>query len=210
MQVDPKIKRLNKFTVIGLSCITNENGRIVSPCFDESAFAFVNRKGAPENLVFTFPENSKERSVSGNFTEELLEKYGKALTGKPVPALWDLLLKYENKIQNRVKSGISYGVEFGFDKASGLSCYIAGFPVKEGSVPQKCFVKIEIPSQVYAVFPCTLNTLRDVYDYIYNEWLPNSSFQRMDGPEFEFYDANFRGDNPNSVMYLYIPVRKKF
>ena len=210
MQINPQIKRLNEFTVIGLSCITSENGRIISPCFDKSAFAFVNRKGAPENLVFTFSENSKERILSGNFNEELLEKYGKALTGKPVSALWDLLSAYEDKVQGRIKNGVSYGVEFGFDKTSGLSCYIAGFPVKERSAPQKCFAKVEIPSQMYAVFPCTLSTLRKIYDYAYKKWLPHSSFQRTSGAEFELYDANFQADNPNSILYLYIPIRKKF
>ena len=210
MQVNPRIRRLNEFAVIGLSCITSENGRIISPCFDKSAFTSVNRESVPENLVFASPENSKERSVSGNFTEELLEKYGKALTGKPVSALWDLLSKYEDKVQGRIKNGVSYGVEFGFDKASGLSCYIAGFPVKEESTPQECFAKVKIPAQMYAVFPCTLNTLREVYDYIYKEWLPNSSFQRTSGAEFELYDANFQADNPNSIFHLYIPIRKKF
>ena len=133
-----------------------------------------------------------------------------SLIGKPVSALWDLLLTYEDEVQGRIKNGVSYGVEFGFNKTSGPSCYIAGFPVKEESAIQKCFAKMEIPSQVYAVFPCTLSTLRKVYDYAYKEWLPNSSFQRMSGAEFELYDANFQSDNPNSVLYLYIPICKKF
>ncbi len=133
-----------------------------------------------------------------------------SLVGKPVSALWDLLLTYEDKVQGRIENGVSYGLEFGFDRTSGLSCYIAGFPVKEEGAPQKCFAKVEIPSQMYAVFPCTLNTLRKVYDYAYKKWLPHSSFQRTSGAEFELYDANFQADNPNSVMYLYIPIRKKF
>ena len=133
-----------------------------------------------------------------------------SLIGKPVSALWDLLLTYEDSVQDRIKNCVSYGVEFGFDKKSGLSCYIAGFPVKEKSTVQKCFAKVEIPSQVYAVFPCTLSTLRKVYDYAHKEWLPHSSFQHTSGAEFELYEANFQSDNPNSILYLYIPIRKKF
>ncbi len=165
-----------------------------------------------------FSENSHGSSNShssfnsrASFADALDSHTGcTSLVGKPVSALWDLLLMYEDEVQGRIKNGVSYGVEFGFDKTSGLSCYIAGFPVKEESAVHKCFAKVEIPSQVYAVFPCTLNTLRKVYDYAYKEWLPHSSFQRASGAEFELYDANFQADNPNSTLYLYIPICKKF
>ncbi len=170
-----------------------------------------NTSGLSENSHGSYGNSHSSSHGRASFADARGIQAGcNSLIGKPVPTLWDLLLTYEDKVQGRIKNGVSYGVEFGFDKTSGLSCYIAGFPVKEEGAPQKCFAKVEIPSQMYAVFPCTLNTLREVYDYAYKKWLPHSSFQRTNGAEFELYDANFQADNPNSVMYLYIPIRKKF
>ena len=232
MQIKPAIKTLSKFLVAGIPCITDKDGQIVSLCtegfgisedfesFVELGSAEISRsisvllKKARKKLRFSAEKNNAPE-LSENFptakgTANQSECTCKALCGKPVSALWDVLSKYENKLQNHIKNGVSYGVEFGFDRASGVSCYVAGFPVKEGGTLHKCFAEVEIPPQTYAVFPCTLNTLRDVYNYIYKEWLPNSPFQRTNGLEFEFYGKDFKGDNPNSLMHLYIPVRKKF
>jgi AraC family transcriptional regulator len=52
-----------------------------------------------------------------------------------------------------------------------------------------------------------LPTLMETYRKIYQTWLPKSDYQRADGPEFEFYDENFDGSNPDSTMYLYIPIK---
>ena len=239
MQIKPVIKTLSRFFVTGIPCVTIREGKIVSLCFESaktfkggaetlkgtetsrSVSAFI--KSARRKLQFCierkgtagFSESSGSSHGNSNDKASFADARGvqagcNSLIGKSVPALWNLLSAYEDKVQGRIKNGVSYGVEFGFDKTSGLSCYIAGFPVKERSTPQKCFTKVEIPPQVYAVFPCTLNTLREVYDYAYKKWLPNSSFQRTSGAEFELYDTNFQADNPNSVMYLYIPIRKKF
>ena len=237
MDIEPVIKTLGRFFVMGIPCVTSREGKIVSLCFESaetvrgsaetsrSVNAFI--KSARSKLQF-YTERGNAAGFSessGNFhsgsdgssndkasfaNARSIQAGCNSLIGKPVSALWGLLLTYEGSVQGRIKNGVSYGVEFGFDRTSGLSCYIAGFPVKEESAVQKCFAKMEIPSQMYAVFPCTLNTIRKVYDYAYKKWLPRSSFQRTNGAEFELYDANFQADNPNSVMYLYIPIRKKF
>ena len=67
----------------------------------------------------------------------------------------------------------------------------------------------DIPEQEYVVFECTLPTIKQVYEKINNEYLPNSEFNRTNTPEFEFYDKNFDPMNPDSKLYLYIPVQKK-
>ena len=59
----------------------------------------------------------------------------------------------------------------------------------------------------YAVFPCTLGTIGDAYTFIYQTWFAQSGHQRTEGPEFEYYDATFNANDPDSKMYIYIPIK---
>jgi len=62
--------------------------------------------------------------------------------------------------------------------------YIADVP--EGMVSR------QVPEQTYAVFPCTLETIHEMYQYAFQTWLPQSDYQAGDGPDFELYDEDFR------------------
>jgi predicted transcriptional regulator YdeE/DNA-binding transcriptional MerR regulator len=92
----------------------------------------------------------------------------------------------------------------------GVFEYVAGYKVeKVESVPEGMVAR-EVPAQQYAVFAHvgSLEKLHDTYAYIYHVWLPKSGYQRTDGPDFEYYDDDFKNFAPDSRFYLYVPVKK--
>jgi AraC family transcriptional regulator len=70
-----------------------------------------------------------------------------------------------------------------------------------------------IPAQTYAIFPSKKFKWDDNFDTIltslqkrfYNEWLPTSNYEKVDGAEFEIYGGN----NEHGYIELWYPVVKK-
>lgn len=114
--------------------------------------------------------------------------------------LWD--------IQDVTRPGVAYGVIDHMDPESGAFEYLAGMEVKAGADLPEGMVSWEIPAQTYAVFACTLPTLMETMHQIYEQWLPQSGYERGTGPEFEFYGQEFDATDPGSRMELWIPVRR--
>ncbi len=69
----------------------------------------------------------------------------------------------------------------------------------------------ELPEQTYAVFAHkgAREGLADTYNYIYQSWLPQSGYELTGAPDFEMYTNEFHDFAEDSVLYLYVPVRKK-
>ena len=67
----------------------------------------------------------------------------------------------------------------------------------------------EIEEHEYAVFPCTLTTIHETYEFAHNTWLPESEYQRSPAPDFEYYDETFDGEDAESLLYIYIPITKE-
>ena len=67
-----------------------------------------------------------------------------------------------------------------------------------------------VPENTYAVFPHqgSLESLRDTYNYIYQTWLPQSGYTNL-SYDMEVYTDEFKDFSPESVFYIYIPVKKK-
>ena len=125
-----------------------------------------------------------------------------------IPQLWGKFMSRDGEIKDKLNPHICYGVEDNFDDTSGEFDYVAAFEVgAEAGVPEG-MVKWDVPAQTYAVFTCTLPTIREAYDYAYKSWLPESGYQRTAGPEFELYDPDFDPQVLSSPMYLYVPVNK--
>ncbi len=94
-------------------------------------------------------------------------------------------------------------VEDGFE-------YVAGVPVSEvGDVPEG-FVVREMPAYTYAVFAHKgdLAGLAKTYEYIYETWLPQSGYELAAKIDFEHYNEDFKDFAPDSVFYIYIPIKK--
>ena len=124
-----------------------------------------------------------------------------------IPQLWIKFGRRMNEIKHRIGPG--YGVMDNYDEKSGEFDYVAGVGVDSSADIPEDMVKIDIPEQTYAVFTCTLPTLDKTFHHAYKTWLPQSGYNRVDGPEFELYDETFNPIDEASLLYIYIPVVKK-
>lgn len=128
---------------------------------------------------------------------------GRNETGQEIPQLWDVFIPRRDEIKNR--TDIAYGVMGNYDPATGEFDYLAGFGVDRVDDIPEGMKRWDVPEQKYAVFTCTLRTLRQTYDAIYRQWLPQSGHEHAGSVEFELYDEHFEGDD--SDMYIYVPIR---
>ena len=94
--------------------------------------------------------------------------------------------------------------------ADGAFEYVAGFPVSQVEDVPVGFVVRQVPEYTYAVFAHRgdLAGLGKTYEYIYEVWLPQSGYQLAAKIDFEYYDQDFKDFAPDSVFYIYLPVKK--
>ena len=124
-----------------------------------------------------------------------------------IPRLWRKFGPHMHEIYYVRQPDVSYGVMGNYDEETGEFDYLAAVEVVRASELAEGLVSWSIPTQTYAVFPCTLSTIREIYDSIYQEWLPTSGYQHATGPEFELYDEHFDVNDTTSTMFIYIPVK---
>ena len=120
-----------------------------------------------------------------------------------IPQVWDKLNPRYEEIQHRV--GPAYGV-CGEMEDNGRFHYLAGFEVTTAPDLPPGMEKWDVPQQQYAIFPCTLKTIHETYQYIFDTWLPQSGYARADGPDFEFYGEEFNMATGEG-MAVYLPVK---
>lgn len=123
-----------------------------------------------------------------------------------IAQVWNELVPRIRDIESPTPSMVSYGVITEFDESANEMEYVAGVEVDDVSEVPDGMVSVDVPAQTYAVFPTTLPALHETIRHIYDEWLPDSDYERSAGPEFELYDEDFDSDDDDSELYLYIPV----
>ena len=136
-------------------------------------------------------------------------KYRGKNENREIPQLWRDYGARWKEIQDVVNPEIAYGVMDNYDEASGEFDYIASMEVGQVKDIPEGMVSVELPEQTYAVFPCTLATIRESYDAALKKWLPESDYKHSGGPEFELYDENFDPQDLESEFYYYMPIKKK-
>ena len=141
------------------------------------------------------------------FTVVGMRYYGKNEQGE-IPALWGgELHRRWHELRDRA-SGDAYGVCYGAPNEQGEFEYIAGVDVTSTDRMPEGMVQRTVPAGTYAVFPCTLTTIHETYDYAANTWLPSSGYKWAQAPDFERYDETFDPADPESLLTIYIPVVK--
>ena len=90
-----------------------------------------------------------------------------------IPQMWDQFLPRSAEIENKLEPQQCYGV-CGDMEEDGRFRYLAGYEVKPGSDLPDNMENWDVPEQTYAVFPCTLQTLHETYNYAFQTWLPQS------------------------------------
>lgn len=128
--------------------------------------------------------------------------------GKVPGQLWDEFGPRMGEIKHVTGPDVAYGLTNNMDMGSGEFDYMAGMQVSRTDDIPDGMVSFNVPAQTYAVFPCTLPTLREVFEHIYGAWLPASGYVRTSGPELELYDETFDPRDPAAVFEVYIPVFK--
>lgn len=122
---------------------------------------------------------------------------------------WEDLMAQMERIPNPIESNICYGAMHNFDMQTNQFDYVAGVQTPSQSSAPDGMVRWEIPEQLYAVFPTTLPAISQTFGDIYGSWMATSGYTRTDGPEFELYGDDFDPNNPDSTVYIYIPVKEK-
>ena len=143
------------------------------------------------------------------FTVVGMECFGKNEHGE-IPALWQQFFKRIIEIPNPSEACVAYGVSDSMNE-SGEFSYLAGIGVKdESQVPEGMKLK-KVPSGTYAMFTHkgSLENLKDTYNYIFTNWLPDSEYQST-GFNFERYDERTRDYlSPNSELDIYLLIEPK-
>ena len=93
--------------------------------------------------------------------------------------------------------------------------YSVVWPLKDKNVkdiPEGLEV-IMLPEQDYLVVPAPgdKENIGKAYDYAFSTWLPQSTEWEHDRikPDFEYYDDTFKDFEEDSMLWVYIPIRKK-
>jgi AraC family transcriptional regulator len=123
-----------------------------------------------------------------------------------IPQMWGQFAARVAEVQNRVDAHATYGVVGNHDEASGEYDYMAGLNVTPSAGVPEGMTSWDVPAQTYAVFTCTLPTIGATIEHIHGTWFPASGYHHAGGPEFELYDEAFDPNDPDSRMYIFIPV----
>jgi predicted transcriptional regulator YdeE/DNA-binding transcriptional MerR regulator len=107
-------------------------------------------------------------------------------------------------------SQCAFGVCFMAPNASdGVFEYVAGFKVASDAIPPEGMVVVDVPENKYAVFEHrgSKETLMNTYHLIGTEWFPRSGMNPVGGFDMEVYDEKFNNFEPDSIMYIYEPIK---
>lgn len=137
--------------------------------------------------------------------------FGDAASGL-FPRAWDMFMKLEKNVEWK-ETDKAFGIEFYTEEfhKEGKWFYMACKEVANLTSIPEVMVGKRIPENQYAVFTCEgLSNLKNTFQFAYREWLPGSNYVSAGCYDFELYDDRFKGaDNPESVIDIYIPVKKK-
>ena len=138
-----------------------------------------------------------------------------SLSGNRTTELWKTFMPMRREILNAVSPDLY-----------SINVYDAGY--FENFSAQKAFEKwaaVEVPNfddvpetmetyilseGLYAVFHYKgLSTDTSIFQYIFNTWLPNSSYVLDNRPHFEVLGEKYKNNDPNSEEEIWIPVKAK-
>lgn len=136
--------------------------------------------------------------LGGQFTQQ---------TTQGIPALWEKLEPHIGNIPGQ-KGEVTYGVCCNFDGKGGFD-YIAGVEIsKLDDLPEQ-YRWVEVQPQLYAVFEHKgpLDTLPQLFQYIFGTWQPQSGHEVLDAPELERYSEDFNPKLNTGKLEIWIPIK---
>ena len=134
------------------------------------------------------------------------ERYN-AESSAGIPAQWQRFVPHLGSIRGQIGK-MAYGVICNTGEAGEMD-YISGVEVADVAKLPKEWRHIQIPKQRYAVFSHGghISSIRQVWDTIWNKWLPESGKKIAEGPEFERYSERFDSVTGNGGFEIWIPLK---
>lgn len=128
-----------------------------------------------------------------------------------IPPLWERFIRRKDEVDARIEDA-TYGV-CADDSASGRPgfLYTAAIGVAEqGRVPQG-MVAFTVPGGTFAVFVHRgpISAFGATVQALWQRWLPASGLKPTGAPDFELYDARYKGEAPDSVVEIWVPVASR-
>jgi predicted transcriptional regulator YdeE len=127
-----------------------------------------------------------------------------------IAVMWQEFMPRMGEIE-RINPTLSYGVcSMPEGLPDGHFEYVAGVEVKEGAPVPDGMVLRRVPEMKYAVFAHRgpLETLHKTYQNIHQVGLPEAGLEVLQsGLDMEVYTEEFTGFSPDSVLYIYVPVK---
>lgn len=135
-------------------------------------------------------------------------KYRGNNANQEIKEMWGRLNPRADEIP--IAGNCAFGVCFMLNDAPpGVFEYVAGFKVEAYEHIPEGMVVVDVPENRYAVFAHRgpLNTLGKTYAGICDDWFPRSGYQPAGGYDMEVYTEEFKDFSPDSVFYIYEPVK---
>ncbi|MED1744738.1 AraC family transcriptional regulator [Brevibacillus borstelensis] len=109
------------------------------------------------------------------------------------------------RIPNKAAPDMAYGISCDFQD-NGDFTFIVGEEVKnlDGEL-EDGFVHCLLPAGKYAEFR-VIDSVQNTRTYIYGTWLPNSNYERREGPDFEITDVRQSVYPDQMKIKIYIPI----
>lgn len=123
-----------------------------------------------------------------------------------IAQMWQEFIPRIREIEHIVDDEVSYGVCRDIEGTDEFE-YVAAMEVDSPADIPEGMVSWTVPEQKYAVFACTLPTLHEAYKHVFETWLPQSDYERGDGPDFELYDKTLDPAVEGSELYIYVPIK---
>lgn len=138
-----------------------------------------------------------------------------SLANYTVASLWQNLMPRRREITNN-RSGdlISlsvYPTDYFTDfKPTNEFTRWTGIEVADFSQVPRGMSTLVVPGGLYAVFDYVgLNTDHSVYQYIYQDWLPQSGYLLDDRPHYEILGEGYKNNGPSSRETIWIPITSR-
>jgi len=133
-----------------------------------------------------------------------------SMTNMTIPKLWKDFTPREDEVQNLVNPEQFWGVSFDMEQEEGSTefSYMVGRQSKNTeNIPEEMSFHL-VEARMYAVFSHKgpVENLEKTYKYIYQHWLPRSGYKPVMTNELEMYDERFKYGEPDSEMFIYVPI----
>jgi predicted transcriptional regulator YdeE len=102
--------------------------------------------------------------------------------------IWKRFMKFHTQLQKLSTNKAYYSVYFETENKE--LDYLAGMKVLLKQTILEGLTLRKVPSDFYAIFECTVETLGNTYDCIFDKWFSMAPYDPDQRPDFNYYPRN--------------------